>query len=269
MIRRSTGLRPATDAQRVRVRKYLGAAVPRLTLTYPIIQPIARIIDQDPRPACVGCTMCACGEAVFGIPPHLSWVRIWTDARRRDHNIGGYDDGTWFTSAIDSVMTRGFDPEEPGEWNDLEEMTEPDDLDSEMSAYDARQTDAEHWRVSDGDLDAVDDALARGLGVGIGTGVRDPYFAFFSSVRSPTQPDLVLDATALGGYSNGHEQRIVAVERVTAGREYLIQNSWGLCGGAHLPDGRFQLGLARASESVLRAAWDLDVIEIMKRDAVA
>jgi hypothetical protein len=101
--------------------------------------------------------------------------------------------------------------------------------------------------------------------VGIATGVRDPYFAFFSAARSPSQSDVVLTTTALGGDTDGHEQRIVAVERVGGVRQFLIQNSWGLAGGAHLPDGTFQLGLARVNEGVMRAAWDIDAISITRR----
>jgi len=246
--------------------RYVGAS-PTRAVSYPVQQPIARIIDQGNLGACVGCAMCAGAEAALGIPPRLSWVRIWTDARRRDGNIGGDEDGTWFTSAIQSAMLRGFDPEEPGEWARAEERTEPDDLDSELAAYDTRQHDSEHWRCADGNIDAVDDALERGFCVGIGTGVRDPYFEFFSSPRSPDLVDAVLGTASLGGNSSGHEQRILTVEYVAGTRQYVIQNSWGLNGGCHLPDGTFALGCARVSENVVKAAWDCDVIKITRRTA--
>lgn len=264
IIRRPTGLRQSTDALRARVTPYGKAlALPRrTTLTYPILQNLARVLDQLILPACVGTTACACGEAVYGIPPHLSWVRLWADARLRDGDLHDPELGTWFSSAIESIMVRGFDREEPGEWDRLEEMTEPDDLDSEMDAHDRRQPNTEHWRAPDGDLDAIDDALARGLGVGVGTGVRDPYLEFFSRARDPSEPDVLLNTSALGSFSNGHEQRVLGVDKVGGLRHYFIQNSWGLRGGVHLPNGIFQLGLARVSETVMLTAWDVDVLLI-------
>jgi hypothetical protein len=201
---------------------------------------------------------------VLGAAPHLSWVRIWTDARRRDHNIANDDDGTWFASAIQSVMIRGFDPEEMDEWDDPVERTEPDDIASELAAYDTRQHEAEHWRLPDGDLDRLDDALTRGLGVGIGAGVCNAYFSYFSSPRSASEPDVVLGTDALGGNSNGHEQRVVAVQLVNGLRRYCIQNSWGPNGGCHLPNGRFQLGCCWVNEAVIRAAWDIDCLKISR-----
>ena len=261
---RATGLRRATERQQMVAARYVGAS-PTRAVSYPVQQPIARIIDQGSLGACVGCAMCAGAEAALGIPPRLSWVRLWTDARRRDGNISGNDDGTWFASAIQSAMLRGFDPEEFDEWNDVTEQTEPDDIDSELAAYDTRQTEAEHWRCDDGNLEAVDDALERGFAVGIATGVRDPYFDFFSSPRSELLPELVLGTASLGGSSNGHEQRIVGVEYVAGVRQYFIQNSWGLNGGCHLSDGTFALGCARVSENVVKSAWDVDVIRISKR----
>jgi len=264
IIVRATGLRRATERQQRSATRYVGASATR-AVSYPVQQPIARIIDQGNLGACVGCAMCAGAEAVLGIPPRISWVRLWTDARRRDGNITGNEDGTWFASAIQSAMIRGFDPEETGEWNDVTEQTEPDDLDSELAAYDTRQTDSEHWRCDDGNLEAVDDALERGFAVGIATGVRDPYFDFFSAERSPLLADLVLGTAAMGGSSNGHEQRVVAVEYIAGVRQYVIQNSWGLNGGCHLPDGNFQLGCAKVSEAVIRDAWDVDCLYIRRR----
>jgi hypothetical protein len=270
MSHRATGLRQASYGQRDAARLYRGISDPSLAarvgaVVYPIQQPIARIIDQGSLGACVGCAMCACSEAVLGVPPYRSWVRLWTDARRRHGSIQGDDEGTWFAYAIQSAMRRGFDVEEPGEWDNPVERTEPDDLDSELAAYDTRQQETEHWRVPDGDLDAIDDALSRGLGVGIGTGVRNPYFSFFSSARSPSLSDVVLGTDALGGSSNGHEQRIVSVQRVNGIRRYCIQNSWGLNGGCHLPNGTFRLGCCWVTEDVVKSAWDCDVIRISKR----
>jgi len=266
MIQRATGLLRATEAQRGAVRLYgVGAMPDDPALSYPIQQDIARLIDQESTPACAGCTGVEVVEAVLGVPPNLSWVRLWTDARRRDGNITRYGYGTYFTSVIDSLVNRGLDVEEPGERNRVEEFTQPDDLDSEMNAADRRQFNTERWRLPDGDLDTLDAALSRGLGVGIATGVKDPYFKFFSTARSPAQADVVLGTAALGGDTNGHEQRIVAVEKTSSGRVYTIQNSWGLFGGCHLPDGTFRHGLARVSEAVLINAWDVDCIRIQKR----
>jgi hypothetical protein len=267
MIRRATGLRQATTDQRLLVEMYTHAKLRKLPTLIGaaagmVQQQIARIIDQGSLPACVGCAMCAGVEAVLGIPPHRSWVRIWTDARRRDGELHDPDRGTWFSSAIESVTKRGLDSEEPGEWSRVEELTEPDDLDSEMAAYDRRQVGTERWRATAGDLDAVNDALSRGLLVAIATGVKDPYFDFFSTRRSPDDTDVVLTNDALGGYANGHEQRIVAIETVDGRRRWVIQNSWGHSGGCHLPDGSFAPGCAKVDDSVLRNAWDIDCIRI-------
>jgi hypothetical protein len=233
----------------------------------PIQLPVERIIDQGNLPACVGCAMCACAESVLGDEPRLSWVRIWTDARRRDGSLTDPSDGTWFSSAISSVTRRGLDPEEPGEAESINEQTQPDDLDSEMAAYDQRQTDAEHWRIADGDLDGIIDALGAGMGVGIGAGVRTPYFRFFEGARSPNLSDVVLTDSALGGQSNGHEQRIVGVRIDRGRRVWEIQNSWGENGGCHRADGSFQIGLALVDDSAIRAAWDVDAIKITRRIA--
>jgi hypothetical protein len=263
---RATGLRRATPEQRAAVRLYHGApSAYAAAASLPIQLPIERIIDQGPLPACVGCAMCACAEAVLGDEPRRSWVRIWTDARRRDGELHDAAQGTWFSSAMQSVMRRGLDPEEPGEWNSVTEQTQPDDLDSEMAAFDERQTDAEHWRIQDGDLDGVIDALGAGMGVGIATGVRDAYEAFFYRLRSPNSQDVILSTDAMGGTSNGHEQRIAGVWMVNGKRVWLIQNSWGLNGGCHLPDGTFQLGCALVDDAVIRGAWDIDAIKITRR----
>jgi hypothetical protein len=204
--------------------------------------------------------MCAIAEAAIGIPPHLSWVRIWTDARSRDGSLKDTDAGTWFSSAVESVTKRGLDPEEPGEWSNVEEMTQPDDLASELAADDRRQVGSERWRATS--LDAVEDALSRGLGVAIAAGVKGPYFDFFGARRSPDDADVVLTNSALGGYSNGHEQRLIAVSREDGRRVWVIQNSWGHSGGCHMPDGTFAPGCAKVDDSVLLGAWDIDVIEI-------
>jgi hypothetical protein len=264
---RFTGLRRATEEQRSAVRLYQGApmAAYRAAASLPIQLPIERIIDQGSLPACVGAAMCACAESVLGDDPRRSWVRIWTDARRRDGSLADAEQGTYFSSAIESVMRRGLDPEEPGEADSRTEQTQPDDLDSEMAAFDERQTDAEHWRIPDGDLDAVIDALGAGMGVGIGAGVRDGWFNFFGSPRKASDPDVVLTSAALGGNSSGHEQRIVDVRVENARRLWTIQNSWGLNGGCHRPDDSFQLGCALVDDSAIRAAWDLDAIKITRR----
>jgi hypothetical protein len=266
---RPTGLRQATPQQRAmaayyRAAKDLPDAVSGLSAT--VQQEIRRILDQDGLPACVGFTMAAGGEVVLGAG-QASGTRIWTDARLRDGSLHDPEQGTWFSSAIQSVMRRGFDPDEPGEMDRIEEQTQPDDLDSEMIAHDQRQTNAQHWRIANGDLDAVADALARGMCVGIGAGVRTPYFNFFASARKPSEPDVILTSAALGGNSNGHEQRIVSVEIVGGKHRWGIQNSWGLAGGCHLPDGTFQLGCALVDDSVLLGAWDIDAILITKRTA--
>lgn len=264
---RATGLLEATEDQRRRAPRWGSSARGLAAALSPdfVQQTIARIVDQRNRPACVGAAMCACAESVLGIPPRRSWISIWRDARRRHGEILDYTAGTWFAYAVASAIQRGFDVEEPGEWDDIDEMTEPDDLASELSAHDTRQQNTEHWRVPDGELDALDDALARGLCAAMGGGVRDPYFGFFRSPRSAWQPDQVLGTDYLGGYQDGHEQRIAGVERVGGVRQYILQNSWGENGGCHLLDGTFQLGCARVNEAVIRAAWDVDVIRITRR----
>lgn len=262
---RATGLLRSTDAQRAAIRPFRAAPGAPLSFDMPVQQPLARIIDQLNLPACVGAALCGCAEAILGDEPHLSWVRLWTDARRRDGNLFDPTVGTWFSSAMKSAVQRGFDPEEPGEATSLVEQTEPDDLDSELAAYDRRQTNAERWRIPTGDLDAVVEALAAGMGVGIGGGVKTPYFNFFARPRPSGDPDVVLTDAALGGNANGHEQRIFAVDVVNGGRRWYIQNSWGHNGGCHQPDGKFKLGCAVVDDSVLRAAWDLDAIRITRR----
>jgi hypothetical protein len=277
---RATGLRRATEAHigsAINYRLAQPGLLPELQatgLTTTVVQPIARILDQGSLPACVGCTAAGRAEALIDSPedvavrgyPRFSWVRLWTDARRRDGELHEPALGTWFSSAIESMVKRGLDPEESGEEDRLEEMTQPDDLDSELAAFDERQTSAEHWRLSTGDLDALDDALARGLAVGLGIGVRDAYFSYFGAARSPSEVDQILGTSYLGGDTNGHEQGVFAVRRVKGARVYGLQNSWGLTGGCHLPDGTWQLGCCWVDEMVMRSAWDVDAIRVTRRN---
>jgi hypothetical protein len=117
-IIRATGLRQATEAQRAASRRYgrdemhLVASAPR-GISYPIIRPLARLIDQLNYGACVGCSITELVESVYGVPPCLSWLRAWTEARRVDGTLNNTEVGTYFTSAIEVLSTRGMDKEEP------------------------------------------------------------------------------------------------------------------------------------------------------------
>jgi hypothetical protein len=146
----------------------------------------------------------------------------------------------------------------------LEEITQPDDYESELDAFDRIQIGTERWRLPDGDLDALDDGMNRGLGAAIATGVKNPYFDYFSRIRSSSEKDVVLGTESLGGYTNGHEQALLVVNRVGGVRTYMVQNSWGRHGGCHMPDGTWQPGCVWVSESVIRACWDCDLIQIKK-----
>ena len=269
-IIRATGLKQATEAQRAACRRYgkdgmhLVAAT-AAAIAYPIIRPLARLIDQLNYGACAGCSITELVESVYGVPPYLSWSRMWTEARRIDGNLKNIDVGTYFTSAVQALTERGIDKEEDGELNRIAELTKPDDYDSELDAFDRIQVGTERWRMPDGDLDALDDGMNRKLGAAIATGVKNPYFTYFSRKRSSSEADVVLGTESLGGYVNGHEQAILAVDRVGGVRRYAIQNSWGDYGGCHMPDGTWQPGCVWVNEAVIRSCWDCDLIQIVKK----
>ncbi len=245
----------------------------------PIVQSIAWIRDQRVNPSCAGQAPAAIIDAARLFLPWASAVSIWREARRRQGRIEQIDLGTRFEYVISGLVHRGWDPYVLGEDGDLVEagLGAPpagDDLQDELFADDKRGVGMRRYRISAGELDAVDAALINPtLGVMIGTGTRDAYHAYQGD---PSKPDAILTTDHLGGDRDGHGQRVFARVWQDGRRIYGIQGSWGPdgavvlatpparatgWGGIHLPDGRWAPGCCWVDERVLREAWDIHVIE--------
>lgn len=240
------------------------------------VQPIRWIRSQPRFPNCVGQTIAACVDAKLPDPLEsahptvlASGVSIWREARRRQGLIEVIELGTRLEYAIEGLITRGWDPYRDGEDLDEEEAGKGaplagDDLADEMAAYDNRLArDIKRYRIigfGGGMLDEVDEALRRGLGVGIGTGLLAP---FFSHRSSPGQSDQVLGVDYMGGHKDNHAQRVAGRGTYDGRRKYLVQNSWGDdWSGCHAPDGNWLPGCVWVDEDVIVGAHDVHVVEV-------
>lgn len=226
-------------------------------------QPIYSIHDQA-FPSCVGESLGAVIEAKAGVK--VSSIGIWRDARRRQGVIEELV-GTRIEYAIESLLQRGWDPYESGEETNPDEMTKPDDLDSEMAAFDNRDPNLEHFRVdtewdTDKLLTSVDTALREGLGVVFGIGVQPAY----QSYHPQSSSDERVIGTDWLGDGGGHAQRIFANRVTSTGlRQYGVQGSWTeLWGGMTTLTGQWQRGCCWVNYNVLLRAWDIHVIKLKK-----
>ena len=234
------------------------------------VQPIRWIREQPKFPCCVGETCAAIIDAPLPGPPWASGVSIWREARRRQGLIEVIEIGTRLEYAFDGLVERGWDPYREGEEVDDEEAGRGappagDDLTDEMAAYDNRLAkDVKRYRIlgfGSGVLDAVDEALRRGWGIGIGTGLLPPFFAH---ARTPEQPEQVIGTDYMGGNKDNHAQRVAGRGTYNNGRrKYLVQNSHGIrYGGCHAPDGTWLPGCAWVDEDVIVGAHDVHVLEV-------
>jgi hypothetical protein len=239
------------------------------------VQPIRWIRAQPKFPDCVGQTVAEIVDAFSyeGGLPEPTWasgVSIWRDARRRQGLIEQIELGTRLEYAIESLVSRGWDPYREGEDTDDEEAGKGaapagDDLADEMFADDKRlPKDIKRYRIiglGSGVLDAVDEALRRGWGVGIGTGLLDPFLS--APMRTPDQPEQVLGTDYLGGNKNNHAQRVAGRGTHDGRRKYLLQNHWTVdWWGCHAPDGGWLQGCCWVDEAVLVNAHDIHVVEV-------
>jgi hypothetical protein len=215
--------------------------------------------------SCAGEALGACIEAKVGY--RVSSIGIWRDARRRQGKIDLLT-GTRLEYCIESLMRRGFDRYESGEESNTDEMTKPDDLDSEMDAFDQRDPDLEHSRIntnwpSSTILDALDNAIDAGHSVVFGTGVQQGYMDYYA--RS-SKEERVVGPDWLSGDSAGHAQRIFARRVLTGGeRQYGVQGSWSPnWGGMTLLTGQWQPGCCWVRSEVLLVAWDIHVLNFRK-----
>lgn len=239
-------------------------------LTEPdFVQPIRWIHEQPKFGSCVGESCSAMIEAPRA-GPRVSGVSIWREARRRQGRVEVIEIGTRFEYAVDGLVERGWDPYRDGEETDEEEAGKGappagDDLGDEMFADDKRLgKDLKRYRIlglGSAVLDAVDEALRRGWGVGIGSGLLTPFFHY---ARTPDQPEHVLGVDYMGGHKDNHAQRVAGRAITKDGRrEYLVQNSWGTdWGGCHAPDGSWLAGCAWVDEAVIVGAHDVHVVQV-------
>jgi hypothetical protein len=232
-------------------------------------QPMAWLRDQPVFPDCTGESVCAYVDSTLAGPPWASAVSIWRDARRRQGKIEQIDIGTRIEYAIESLVSRGWDPYRPGEEHDEVEAGKGaplagDDIDDEMFAYDKMLPDGlARYRIlglGSTVLDAVDEALRRGFGVILGTFLAPP---FLSYVGSSADPLVVLGREFFSGYANGHAMRVRGRMVVAGRRIYLIQNSWSRAwGGCHGPDGTWQPGCVWVDETAIVGALDIHVVQV-------
>jgi hypothetical protein len=200
---------------------------------------------------------------------HASGVSIWREARRRQGALEQIDIGTRFEYAVEGLVERGWDPYREGEDTDEEEAgkgADPagDDLEDEMDAADHRVSKhlARYRILGFGSrvLDSIDEALRRGLGVGIGTFLAQPFMDY---VGDPNRIDVILGPEFFACHANAHAQRVVGRAIGYGRRKYLLQNHWGTnWGGCHLPDGTWQPGCSWVDESVIVGANDIHVMQI-------
>lgn len=236
------------------------------------VQVIRRIHDQPVFGSCCGNTGAACLEAVQApVDPFISAVSLWRDARRRQGRIEQIELGTRLEYVFESMVERGWDHYVEGEEYDEEEAGKGaapagDDLLDEMTADDHRlPRTVKRYRIlgiGSAVLDAVDEALRRGWGVGIGTGLTSK---FFSHARFPEQPEMVLGLDFMSGDENRHAQRVAGAGRQPNGRrKYLIQNSHGRnFGGCHAPDGTWLRGCIWVDEAVIANTQDRHIVQVV------
>jgi len=274
-----TGAHPDRQESRDRDRvdfNYAATSVPSaLETESDFIQPIRWIRAQPKFPDCVGQTFAEIVDALGydGNLPEPTWasgVSIWRDARRRQGLIEAIEIGTRLEYAVDSLVLRGWDPYREGEdYDDIEAgkgaAPAGDDLADEMFADDKRLAkDIKRYRIlglGSGVLDQVDEALRRGWGVGVGTGLSDLFLNY--QQRTPDQPEHVLGLDFIGGTENGHAQRVAGRGTYNGRRKYLLQNSWTESfAGCHAPDGGWLPGCVWADEAVIVGAHDVHVLEI-------
>ncbi|HMJ52094.1 MAG TPA: hypothetical protein VK540_08455 [Polyangiaceae bacterium] len=273
-----TGAHPDRQESRERDRvdhNFDGTVAEHLHATdSDFIQPIRFVRDQPKFPCCVGQTWAECLDALGyeGGLPDPTWasgVSIWREARRRQGLIEVIELGTRLEYAIEGLIGRGWDPYREGEDIDDEEAGKGaapagDDLDDEMFADGARLAkDIQRYRIlglGSGVLDAVDEALRRGWGVGIGTGLLPPFFAH---KRVPEQAEQVLGTDYIGGSKDNHAMRVAGLGAYEGRRKYLVQNHWSVFwGGCHSPDGGWLPGCCWVDENVIVGAHDVHVMEV-------
>jgi len=234
------------------------------------VQPIRGIRTQPKFPDCVGESCAAFIDAKLPDALWSSGVSIWREARRRQGLIEVIEIGTRYEYAVEGLVRRGWDLYREGEETDDEEAGKGaapagDDLADEMFADDKRLgKDLKRYRIlglGSGVLDAVDEALRRGWGVGIGTGLLPPFFQYASA---PVKVDRVLGTDYMGGHQDSHALRVAGRAITKDGRrEYLVQNSWGTdWGGCHAPDGSWLAGCVWVDEAVIRGAHDIHVVQV-------
>lgn len=220
-----------------------------------VVQEIAWIRDQLRKPSCVGQAFAAGVDVRIKVSPWCSAVDVWRDARRRQGSLESVMDGTRAEYAIASLINRGFSPYKKDE--DARDVSKDDDskgtLADEMFAHDKRQIGVVNYDISVSRIASIIAALKLDYVVGIGVGVRDPFY------RPPYNK--VLGPEYLGGNSSGHEMRIFGY--VAERKAFVLQNSWGIGWGGVVVEGIGRAGCCLVSEEVIEEAWDIDALEIV------
>jgi hypothetical protein len=270
---RLTGAYPDRQVSRDRDRTEYNFNASTVAIPYTaepdFVQPIRGIRTQPKYLNCVGES---CAAMIDSKLPDALWssgVSIWREARRRQGLIEVLELGTRYEYAVDGLVARGWDPYREGEETDDEEAGKGaapagDDLADEMFADDKRLgKELKRYRILGFGVavfDAVDEALRRGWGVGIGTGLLTPFFHY---ARTPDQPEHVLGTEYMGGHMDNHAQRVAGRAAYMGRRKYLVQNSWGTeFGGCHAPDGTWLAGCVWVDEDVIVAAHDIHVLQV-------
>ena len=255
-VTRACGRTPHSPAQIANLRTKHAYFVRPSEAIATVVQPVARIRDQLNTPSCVGQATAAAVHALTGFDG--SAISLWTDARRRDGNLGHPDYGTTAETAVESLIKRGLDPYEiEEESRSTAELSEMPDLDDELEAEDRRVSPLVQRSIIVGDVAeqkrCIVAALQAGEAVLWATGVKDPFFSL--------RVDEVVTLTHIGADNNGHEMRIVGYDATTD--RFLVQNSWGEgWGGCDFEGVNYPGCFLVKANDLISAAWDTLVFEL-------
>lgn len=231
------------------------------TLTGPNLGPVSRWRRrQYSYPACGGNAGSALWEVIHPEDGRISAIDLWRGARRRlGLSLDDLSQGTTYGAILQELELRGADDWHEGEDRSALEggkgsAPAGDNLRDELRAYDRRERLDRH-RCST--LREVEDAVATGAGVGISTGLRDPFFEL--------RVGDIATERHIGGDANGHAMRVVGFVTVGGQRLAVLDNWWGDSWGGCSVEGLSLPGHCLVTAQALLGAWDIWAITRRER----
>ena len=223
-----------------------------------ILQRVLTIREQPILPNCTGESIAACVEMLTGSV--ASGVDLWREGLRRSGRTPSLDTGCAFVPALVGLAKRGWVHRAPDEWLRVPEAFQGPSLADELEAADRPGKVLARARIvatGGAKLDAIDDALTRGLGVVVGANVTSDYQ--YLSIAEGRQ--VIVGAALMGTKGEPHAQRIAGMVAFSGRRCYLVQNSWGTdWGGAWVDGWGWFPGCALVSAECILGAYDAHVI---------